>query len=120
MASKTELAARFARAFVASIAFVAAPAYAGAATDFTPAGTQPGVHAVLPSVGCRGCHGSQSPEQALTIAWDTWAGSMMSHATRDPVFWAALDVANADAPGSGDFCLRCHAPQAWLDGRVAK
>lgn len=109
-----------ARACFWFLAFVASPAVAGGATDFTPAGTQPGVHAVLPSAGCRGCHGSQLPQQADSIPWDTWAGSMMSHATRDPVFWAALDVANADIPGSGDYCLRCHAPQAWLDGRVAK
>lgn len=45
---------------------------------------------------------------------------MMAHATRDPLFWAALDVANADMPGVGDYCLRCHTPSGWLAGRVRK
>ncbi len=44
----------------------------------------------------------------------------MANATRDPLFWAALDVANHDEPGVGDFCLRCHAPRAWFSGRVVK
>lgn len=45
---------------------------------------------------------------------------MMSHATRDPLFWAALDVANRDVPGVGDWCLRCHTSQGWYGGRVRK
>ncbi len=44
----------------------------------------------------------------------------MANATRDPLFWAALDVANNDVPGVGDFCLRCHTPQGWYSGRVSK
>jgi hypothetical protein len=49
--------------------------------------------------------------------WDTWAGSMMAQAGRDPLFWAALDVANNDIADVGDYCLRCHAPTGWLAGR---
>lgn len=45
---------------------------------------------------------------------------MMANAARDPLFWAALDVANKDVPGVGDFCLRCHTPPGWLGGRVVK
>ena len=50
---------------------------------------------------------------------------MMANATRDPLFWAALDIANADAasigkPGVGDYCLRCHTPRGWLNGNVVK
>lgn len=45
---------------------------------------------------------------------------MMAHATRDPLFWAALDVANRDVPGVGDWCLRCHSPVGWTGGRVRK
>ena len=41
----------------------------------------------------------------------------MAQSARDPLFWSALDVANHDVPGIGDFCLRCHTPGAWLDGR---
>ena len=49
--------------------------------------------------------------------WTTWSGSMMGQAGRDPLFWATLDVANNDVPDVGDWCLRCHAPKAWLEGR---
>jgi hypothetical protein len=44
----------------------------------------------------------------------------MANATRDPLFWAALDVAERDVPGVGDWCLRCHTPTGWLDGHVRK
>jgi hypothetical protein len=43
---------------------------------------------------------------------------MMSQAARDPVFFAALDIANVDAAYSGDLCLRCHAPRGWYAGRT--
>jgi len=42
---------------------------------------------------------------------------MMAHATRDPIFWATLAVAEQDFAGSGDLCLRCHTPDGWLGGR---
>jgi hypothetical protein len=42
---------------------------------------------------------------------------MMAQAARDPVFRAALAVANQDIPGAGEFCIRCHAPRAWFEGR---
>jgi hypothetical protein len=42
---------------------------------------------------------------------------MMSQAGRDPLMWAALAVANHDAPGAGEYCLRCHTPKGWLEGR---
>jgi len=41
----------------------------------------------------------------------------MAHASRDPVFWAAVAVAEQDFDGSGDLCLRCHVPEGWLSGR---
>jgi hypothetical protein len=31
--------------------------------------------------------------------------------------WAALEIANRDAPNSGEYCLRCHTPKGWLEGR---
>ncbi len=43
---------------------------------------------------------------------------MMAQAGRDPVFYAALDIANADAGFAGEFCLRCHLPRAWVNGRI--
>lgn len=41
----------------------------------------------------------------------------MSQARRDPLLWSAFAVANADAPGSGEYCLHCHTPMGWLEGR---
>lgn len=63
---------------------------------------------------CRRCHGRFD---ITGDAWDTWSGSAMGHAARDPLFHAALVEAELDHPGVGDFCLRCHAPRAWLEGR---
>ena len=42
---------------------------------------------------------------------------MMANASIDPLFLACLTKANADAPESGDLCLRCHSPRGWLNGR---
>lgn len=90
--------------------------------DFTPNGTQPQLQVPLDAPDtCSSCHGDGfDPGDASFIAHATWSGSMMANATRDPLFWAALDVANNDVPGSGDFCLRCHTPTGWLGGRVRK
>ena len=92
-----------------------------AALDYTPHGTQPGLaHAFVSSDNCAGCHASYANNDPKFFPWNTWAGSMMANATRDPVFWAALDVANHDQPGVGDYCLRCHTPSGWYGGRVVK
>jgi hypothetical protein len=87
------------------------------ASPLTANGTQPGLtHPILPSGNCTGCHGDYDPVGNYEPG-PTWQGSMMAQSGRDPLFWAALDVANADLPGVGDFCLRCHAPGAWYAGR---
>ena len=88
------------------------------AGPLTDQGTQPSSlqHPLLTASDCSGCHGDYEPSSHHE-PWPTWAGSMMANSGRDPLFWAALDVANNDLPGAGDFCLRCHAPQGWLEGR---
>ena len=48
---------------------------------------------------------------------DTWVGSMMANAYSDPLFLAALAIANEDVEDAGSLCLRCHAPGGWLSGR---
>ena len=106
--------------FIAAVLATAAILSPCAAADFTPHATQPRLLDLIPADSCRACHQAGQSSQRPTSPWNSWAGSMMAHAGRDPVFWAALDVANSDAPGSGDFCLRCHLPEAWLQGRVAK
>lgn len=96
----------------------------GDVLDFTPHGTQPGLQHYLEAPnGCQDCHRTRAGMGATAAEFmpdDTWGGSMMAHATRDPLFWAALDIANADMPGVGDYCLRCHTPVGWLNGRVSK
>jgi hypothetical protein len=82
-------------------------------------GTQP--EHVLPadSVGtCVQCHQTQpgSGYHPTTIIPD-WRGSMMGQSARDPIFFAALAVANKYEDTSGEFCIRCHAPSGWLGGR---
>ena len=107
-------------------AAVLCAAVVASALDFTPHATQPGLDASLQSVStCVDCHRSLDPAAAGFMPHSTWGGSMMANALRDPLFWAALDVANRDAasigkPGVGDYCLRCHTPRGWLGGRVVK
>ena len=42
----------------------------------------------------------------------------MANATRDPLFLAALTVAEQDAPGAGAYCLRCHTPKGFVKGHA--
>lgn len=85
-------------------------------TDVQQPGTQPGEAAILGPVGaCTGCHGFY--DQAVE-PHENWLGSMMAHAGRDPVFWAALAIADSDMPGAGDYCIRCHSPRGWHEGRA--
>jgi hypothetical protein len=88
-------------------------------------GTKPGD---LPNGGyfdaaeaCANCHKakpSQPPEYREYFPIDTWAGTMMGNAARDPVFFAALTVANQDMDGAGTFCLRCHSPIGFVRGHA--
>ena len=90
---------------------------------YTPLGTQAVTWDILPAwtvcgVACHGDYAAENVEQ-----WPTWSGSMMANSGRDPIFWAALDVANNDAaelglPGIGEFCIRCHSPSGWVSGRA--
>lgn len=93
---------------------------APAAAQIVLPGTQPGtlVERLFESSVCRICHGDYAIAEAYE-PWDSWAGSMMANSARDPLFWAAVDIANQDAPGVGEFCIRCHAPRGWLAGRSA-
>lgn len=110
----------------AAVLFVIGVVGVADALDFTPHGTQPGLNASLSEVEvCTDCHRSLDPAAAGFMPHSTWGGSMMANATRDPLFWAALDVANHDAeaeghPGVGDYCLRCHTTRGWLGGHVVK
>lgn len=84
-------------------------------TDVQLPGTQPLEVGTLPlPTQCDNCHGGFD---AITEPDRPWRGSMMAQAGRDPLFWATMAVAEQDFPGSGDLCLRCHAPRGWIEGR---
>ncbi len=92
--------------------------------DFFQPGTQPEpdpqqFHPIIDSQECRLCHGTYLGPQDHSEPWDAWVNSMMGQATRDPVWQAAVTIANQDARFSGELCIRCHAPGAWLAGRSA-
>ncbi|MBL1218412.1 MAG: hypothetical protein D8M59_13075 [Planctomycetes bacterium] len=77
-------------------------------------GTQPNeIQSLDHADSCIACHGMY--DSAVEPSHN-WAGGMMAHAGRDPIFWAAMAIAEQDVPGSGDLCLRCHTPRGWIDG----
>lgn len=97
--------------------------------DLLEPGTQPKQGAPLPWTitdsmptaqdGCFLCHSGLLEENpATTVKPGRWRGSLHSHAMRDPIFQAAFVIANQDAPGSGEACIRCHSPRGWLEGRA--
>jgi hypothetical protein len=68
---------------------------------------------------CGGCHGEGVDGDFTFLPHDTWAGTMMANATRDPVFLAALSIANQDSDVLGSaFCLRCHTPIGYVRGKT--
>jgi hypothetical protein len=84
-------------------------------TEIQQPGTQPGEARNLESPDkCDNCHGGYN---TTTEPAYNWRGSMMAQATRDPLFWATVAIAEQDFDGAGDFCIRCHTPDGWLGGR---
>lgn len=89
----------------------------GTSEDFSLYGTQPldYVSEFYSSYGlCSICHAGWNMQQEPF----RWAGSLHAHAARDPLFRAAVAVANQDVSHSGETCWRCHSPRGWLEGRV--
>jgi hypothetical protein len=102
--------------FFGLTAFLVAFAPAVALGLVPQAGTQPGELKVpfKDPAYCAKCHDFDEPQAPSR----GWAGSMMANASRDPLLWATLAVAEQDVPEVGDMCLRCHVPVGWLGGRV--
>ncbi len=76
-------------------------------------GTQPGQVSPAESFqNCATCHADIVRQ---------WSGSTKAHAPRDPLFNALLSVTQKHTQPLGmdtpEYCLRCHAPTAWLAGR---
>ncbi len=93
--------------------------------DFYQPGTQPlpdGFEAFeVSSFSCLNCHQflDDDNEDVITSPYITLAGSMMAQSVRDPVWRAAVSIANQDAAGAGEYCIRCHSPMGWGSGRSA-
>ncbi len=104
----------------AALALASAAAAAPLGTtreDFRLPGTQPlSLTDSIPTPDvCAPCHSGFG--QPTVEPLRNWQSSMMAHSGRDPLMWAALAIANQDAPHSGEMCLRCHLPKGWLEGR---
>jgi hypothetical protein len=104
-----------------ALALLALPAAAQLGTtsnDFAQPGTQAGgLNTPIFTVGgCTFCHADYDPDDE---PFQRWAGSMMANSMRDPVFHAALTIANQDMAQAGEFCLRCHTPSGFLGGRTS-
>ena len=102
---------------VLALAFPAAAQLATTSADFAQPGTQPGglTTPVLSVNQCTFCHANYDEAQE---PYERWSGSMMANAMRDPVFHAAMSIANQDMDGAGGFCMRCHTPGGFLDGNT--
>ena len=90
--------------------------------DFFQPGTQPDptgldITPILPAWNCEPCHGDYLPNGLHQEPFNAWKNTMMAQAGRDPIWHAALAIANQDAEFAGEYCIRCHAPGAWLGGR---
>lgn len=90
--------------------------------DFFEPGTQENMlNDEMVSVwSCLNCHelGEDDGNTKQVVGpFDNWAMSMMAQAARDPIWHAALAIANQDANFAGDTCIRCHSPSAWVSGR---
>jgi hypothetical protein len=85
--------------------------------NFFHPGTQQGevTETLVSPVQCSFCHADYDDDQA---PFNRWAHSLMAQSGRDPVFHAALAIAEQDANFAADFCLKCHIPSTWLRNQV--
>ena len=92
--------------------------------DFYHEGSQPDPtgydYVVMSRFNCINCHSfedDQNPDEVVP-PYNNWVSSMMAQSSRDPIFHAAMTIANQDAHDSGTFCIRCHMPGGFLQGRA--
>jgi hypothetical protein len=68
---------------------------------------------------CLQCHEGNIDDDGKPFRpTDTWGGTMMANAARDPLYLAALTVAEQDSPDIGSLCWRCHSPQGFVKGHA--
>jgi hypothetical protein len=76
-----------------------------------PDGGYPGRDFLINSENCRQCHQTH---------YDQWAHSVHAYASDDPVFVAMNKRGQRETDGGlGDFCVKCHAPMAVMDGKTS-
>ncbi len=69
---------------------------------------------------CINCHQFEddaNPDEVVP-PYNNWVASMMAQSSRDPIFHAAMTIANQDAKDSGTLCIRCHMPAGFINGRA--
>ena len=76
-------------------------------------GTQSITVPLATNQSCTLCHAGDNPQQSS----NSYRGTMMDQAGRDPIFLASLEVAYNDDPAATELCVRCHYPRGWLAGR---
>ena len=84
--------------------------------DFDLLGTQPNSDtdefaSFASHQNCLFCHGDYDLEVSPV---DTWIVSLMGQSARDPVWHAAVSIANQDVNVAGSFCIRCHSTPAYM------
>jgi len=76
-------------------------------TEIQLPGTQPGEVSLEPPNKCDNCHAGYDP---AVEPYYNWVGGMMAHASRDPLFWASVAIAeqdfDADMSEFGFDCVR--------------
>ncbi len=66
---------------------------------------------------CANCHKvDEAFDDRVMGPFNTWSTSMMAHSARDVIWQAALAISNTESSMSGEYCIRCHAPQSWAAG----
>ena len=84
--------------------------------DFRLSGTQVGDLApdlLAEATSCSACHGYFDVEHS---PFDSWKGSLMALAGKDPLFFAQMTTAEQDVTNVSYFCLRCHVPNTFATG----
>ncbi len=85
--------------------------------------TNPGelVNDLADSSDCNYCHAFANQDDLFGeppyAPQTTWTPSLMANSARDPVFWAGVALASQDDAENTIDCVRCHAPNAFLQGR---
>lgn len=92
--------------------------------DFYHEGSQPDPtgydYVVVSRFNCINCHkfDDDQNDEEVVPPYNNWVSSMMAQSARDPIFHAAMTIANQDAKDSGTLCIRCHMPGGFIQGRA--